>query len=479
MLPMQNEKGNHDTGGDVVLGSSGVTDALNSSGLGIKSDIQDSRLGYLPACICSTSTRVANTINMYLNPNASLQAKAFEPKVKVAITEIEVGDERPESAAWSQLGLSLRLSYRDEDTRFWWATTGFALATLLSNAGYSIESQYRHLMFFISCVIPELGPAPHAEGQTPRWKSFMTDDGTPIELSWDWGSKNSAPSIRYSIEPIGRDAGTPTDPLNEYAGLRLFRKLHHILPNTNLEWFNHFSQELLIFDRAGMKNNEARNPEKHESRFFVAYDIHENDIIVKAYFFPAFKAMQTGQSKLTVVADAITRLPNYRASDFQAFDALRKYMMLEGPRDTRLEAEIFAIDCTRPADSRLKLYVRSRSTTFDSIRATMTLCGQIHGSRTDQGLEELRDLWNLVLGRDDDPFPSDMELPHAEHRTAGILYYFEIRPGKALPTPKIYIPVRHYGRDDYSIYEGLSAYLRSRQQGVAEKKYGRALTSML
>ena len=44
----------------------------------------------------------------------------------------------------------------------------------------------------------------------------MTDDGTPIEFSWDWVWRGGGQSsiVRFSIEPKEREAGSQTDPLN-------------------------------------------------------------------------------------------------------------------------------------------------------------------------------------------------------------------------------------------------------------------------
>ena len=48
----------------------------------------------------------------------------------------------------------------------------------------------------------------------------------------------------------------------------------------------------------------------------------------------------------------------------------------------------------------------------------------------------------------------------------GVLFHFDIRPGTPSPEPKIYIPVRHYGRNDRDILNGLVGYLRG--EGVKD-----------
>lgn len=93
--------------------------------------------------------------------------------------------------------------------RFWWSkNTGHILAVLLNKAGYSPKLQYRDLKFFAEVIAPHLGASLEESGEKrSQWHSFMTDDGTPVELSWDWGTADGPPMIRYSIEPVGLHAG--------------------------------------------------------------------------------------------------------------------------------------------------------------------------------------------------------------------------------------------------------------------------------
>ena len=360
---------------------------------------------------------------------------------------------------------------KNSDAQHWWSTVGYALAVLLHQADYDVESQYRHLIFFAFVITPELGAAPNTQLSNHHWKSFMTDDNTPVELSWDWGVEGDLPTVRYSIEPIGSDAGTPSDPFNQFAGPQFVRQLSKALPGTDLEWFEHFSKEFLIF-----ANQSGSAAEKHESRFFAAFDLHQNDIILKAYFFPAFKAIETGKSRLTVISEAFTRLPNYRAIDYQAFRLLQDYIE-SPPTDAAMEVEMLAIDCVRPVESRFKIYTRSRSTSFDSVKLIMTLAGKIRTPEMSKGLDELRILWEFLFGLDR---ASSEELPHTGHRTAGILYNFELRPGTALPVPKIYIPVRHYAANDDYVIDRLQTYLlRCRGRPELMEKYHEAITALL
>lgn len=367
--------------------------------------------------------------------------------------------------------ISTMFFLEQSDAQFWWQTTGRALALLLAHADYTAESQSRHLIIFAFLVAPELGPAPDQRLQEPRWKSFMTDDNTPLELSWDWGLKGDCPTIRYSIEPIGSHAGASVDRLNQHAGPHFLRQLSKSIPGIDHVWFEHFAGEFVTYGCL-----DHRNTESHETRFFAALDLHQNDITVKAYFFPAFKAIETAKTRLTIVDEAFVRLPGYQPSAFGAFNLLKDYMR-NPPANGSMEIEMLAIDCISPAKSRLKVYSRSRFTSFNSVRTILTLNGALGNPHLSRGLEELQILWNLLFGANMSP---DNDLPHVEHRTAGILYNFEIKPNEPLPVPKIYIPVRHYARNDFEVLEALRTYLQHHHgEHESVEKYMKAIKTIL
>jgi len=77
----------------------------------------------------------------------------------------------------------------------------------------------------------------------------------------------------------------------------------------------------------------------------------------------------------------------------------------------------------------------------------------------DEVYYKLKSLWYLVLGLPND-FPEAKELAPNYHYTAGTIYYFSLRPGSPIPEPKVYIPVRHYARNDQEIAQGLEKAFR-------------------
>ena len=443
--------------------------------------------------------------------------------------------------------------YPLEDTsgQFWWRTTGFPFARLLSNAGYSIDAQCKHLLFYLFYVVPALGTGADAQDEPCKWKSFMTDSFTPIELSWEWGCPGDKPTIRYSIEPISFLAGTAHDPTNRDATGDLLKHFQKIWPGIDMSWFNHFSDQLLTYEEAaplttpkqylgdantqdfsekhvtlssskadqrgifdklqtlgrpylrrlsnfgtcndtgffepcinppyGLGRRTSQTPPtntlsqtppaqtavstpSHKSRTFLAFDLHKNSVVVKGYLIPTFLAARTSKPTLTLIRRAITKFSLLHAVQFPAFDMLQTYLTTH-PVGRTLEPEIFSVDCLPSAQNRLKMYMRTKYTSLNSIRATMTLGGVLFDREPllEQGLYELEKLWKLVLGRTA-ALGTDEELVVNGHRTAGVLYYFEMKPGQRLPTPKLYIPVRHYGQSDIAVQRGLGEYLREKGQ---------------
>ena len=354
------------------------------------------------------------------------------------------------------------------DVEFWWRTTGVPLAILLHTAAYSINDQLQNLLFYYQSITPELGVGPNAQGLPRSWKSFMTDHHSPIEFSWEWGRGGEAPIVRLSIEPIGPYAGGLVDPFNQYATTRLIYQYQPLIPDCDVRLFDHFSRELLSYKHVPSQD--------HSSRTFVAFDFGKDNLMLKAYFLPTFKAVESKQSTWEIITQAIRDLPDYSLSAYPALSTLQSYLTTS-PHGSALEAEIFAIDCVAPRRSRLKIYMRSRSTSFDSVRDIMTLGGRLDGSSLNHGLNEVQKLWSLVFPQWQ-PGSGAEDLRQNNHRTAGVLYYFDIKPETALPGVKIYIPVRHYGQNDLAIADGLAVYLKSQGQGHFARNYMEALEGM-
>ncbi|KIA75752.1 hypothetical protein HK57_00487 [Aspergillus ustus] len=358
--------------------------------------------------------------------------------------------------------------YLDSHGQSWWRTSGHLLASLLQDAGYSTSSQHHILTFFVRTIVPYIGVTYNPK--SPQWRSFMTDDHHPIELSWDWHTGHKPPTVRFSIEPVGIHAGTPSDKDNSQADASFRKALLQALPDTNMEWFHHFDQEL-----APMGPSPAGLMEGHPSKIFYAFDLAAESVTAKAYFFPGFKARETSRTNLQITSDVIVRAPHRSPSQI---DALRVFENFAGDVDTPpLEMDMLAIDMDPPQASRLKIYFRNRATSFASVRQMMTLGGRVSRPELATGLENLRRLWDAMLDQagvsDDEPLSAagkEKASNNNGHRTAGLLYNVEFRSGSPEPKVKIYIPVRHYAPSDDRVITAVHEYMRSVQGNDSNEK---------
>ncbi|TRX89555.1 hypothetical protein FHL15_009599 [Xylaria flabelliformis] len=387
---------------------------------------------------------------------------------------IQNPEDLAELSVWHRVDAELEI-FKSTHHQFWWNThSGKALAILLHAAEYPEHLQHRDLKFFATSVAPYLGVSRETtEGNTLQWPSFMTDDGTPLELSWDWGTKDGPPTIRYSIEPIGLQAGSSIDPGNLIAGPAFQEELDRSLVDMRLEWFQHFKEFFHVRnDKAGFVQDVA----DHNTSIFYAFDLSPTEVTAKVYFFPKMRAQAKGQSNLEVLSRAIRAAPYTTKDNLQAWDTFCDFS--SDLSSSAIEYEMLAIDLIDPFESRLKIYFRSRETTFNSVVNIMTVGGRITNPKLYQGLEDLRLLWNALFDIDANT-SSQESLPAVGHRTAGILYNVEFRLGETYPVAKIYLPVRHYASSDAAIIRGLNLYFQHHQRGKYMPNYVKAMRKLL
>ncbi|KAI0457406.1 tryptophan dimethylallyltransferase-domain-containing protein [Xylaria acuta] len=345
----------------------------------------------------------------------------------------------------------------ERHANYWWNTSGYALAVLLHDAGYSYLTQARALGFFCSNIAPNLGVA--LDKGTIHWPSFMTDDHTPVELSWDWHEGHQNPTIRFSMEVVGLAAGTADDPHNETANENFAASIVNSLTEADALWFNYFYKRI-------SKSHGVRESAGHKSKLFWAFDIGATNITTKAYFLCAALAASSAGSNLQAITDMIRTAPQCTPEKLTAYDKFVAFHnSLSG---SRLEIEMLAIDLLRPEYSRLKIYFRNRDTSFESVRQMMTLGGEAHTDGLEAGLQNLRTLWNSLFSRDAEQ--DSTPLLFNSHRTAGILYNVEFYLGSSAPRVKIYIPVRHYATTDAQIMEAVNKVVDGQSLRRGNKK---------
>ncbi|KAG5983567.1 hypothetical protein E4U55_007809 [Claviceps digitariae] len=339
----------------------------------------------------------------------------------------------------------------------WDDSVGTMLSCMMRLAEYSEECQTLHRRFFEQHVARSLGPYPTMNLRQSAWKSFMTDDHTPLEMSWSWTGNTAMPVVRYAVEPIGWLAGTASDPLNSKATIVCLGDTLPLAPRLDLQWYRHFVKRLVADDGDGQHIHTD-----HLSQTFIGFDLEKDGMTVKYYFLPTVKSIACGKTNLDLVEESILSLPEADEAVRNSLRMITTYIRSHSQGE-QPQVEIFAVDCVEPADSRMKIYVRSQNTTFDGMLDMMTL-GRKIPDLADQSVSSLMELWCACFAVHNHPEAMSRPLRSKEHRTGGLLYYFELKTGEALPTSKVYLPVRHYGETDDQIARGLSSYLSKRNQ---------------
>ena len=372
------------------------------------------------------------------------------------------------------------LSPLSQDAEYWWHTTGRTLANLMYQAGYNIESLTANILFFRRFAVPWMGKRPTSAGEPQAWRSYVTDDHSPIEYSWSWSGGNgngNIPKIRFTIEAMGDESGTARDPYNQSASRTLLSDLRRQLTGVDFTIHDHFANELLPTGKDS-RAIDARAPETgHRSSIFIAFEMQSSGSspTIKTYFMPMIRAIEMRQSRAETLIQAMNSFnrdfPNLAVP---AFDHLTEFMRNED-LGSRCEVEMVAIDCIAPLQSRVKIYLRSQETSWNQVLSILTMNGLIPLSHPAQ--RDLREIWHLVLSLPTD-FDPNASLRHCNRLEAGTFYCFYARPGEERLRCKLYIPAKYYGRNDRAIASGLEKCFQKRGQEGFVQRYWRVMEEM-
>lgn len=361
---------------------------------------------------------------------------------------------RPASKIWGVLKRALPTT--DSSVRFWWHTTGQPLAIMLEKADYDMHNQYAALLFHYHYIINHLGAPPAPRGTPHSWKSYATDDFSPIEYSWTW---TPSPHIRYGIEAIGPHAGSISDPYNQTQADLLVNDLKSSISGLDWRLYDFFRQEFAAVSANDTLCSQCTDPSgTSPSSLGLAFEPWEGGIGAKAYFIPV-EAYRKSSTSLDIATRSFQKLQQ-KGLRLPAYDSFLEFMQDK----SHLSFLGLAVDCVDVGMSRFKLYARSTQTSFDDVCSTLRTGLPEHPIWTSDLLSQLRKLWYLVLGLDDS-FATSAELPSKDHSTAGVLYNFDIQSEDQNFDTTVYIPVRHYAHNDLEIITGLAAFLNKNGTG--------------
>ncbi|KAL4915641.1 tryptophan dimethylallyltransferase-domain-containing protein [Aspergillus aurantiobrunneus] len=394
-----------------------------------------------------------------------------------------LSDRRSSTQAWKVL--SQTLPSRGPDVDAWWQLTGGHLSILLDAAAYPIEKQYECLLYHYHYAAPYLGPAPRESGFPTKWKSMMQLDGTPFEFSWKWNAPDGEPDVRIGLEPIGPMAGTSLDPLNHSATREVLHKLSSVVPGADLTWTHHFLATLFDHDY-DKYTKEAANGALIGTSLILSLEFLRESTGIKTYFQPRM-LNQHGLLDISRWEASFQKLH----PDAPSRTALHEFLSTNA-EGKLLKPFCLSVDNCDPAQARIKWYFNSPHTNFTAIREIMTLGGRI--ASTETRAKQFTELFDLLKTLTEQPadFPENSEFPFTSSNSdaifnsftempdmlKGCVYFFDIGPGNALPTIKIYFPVRNHCLDDLAATRNLIQWLTSRGRGQFGLAFLRALEAV-
>ena len=346
--------------------------------------------------------------------------------------------------------LTRSFNFACEHEAKWWNSTAPMFAAMMEGNNYDVHAQYQFLCIHREFVIPALGPYP-TKGNPMHWKSTLTRFGLPFELSLNFTKS----LVRFAFEPLGPLTGTDQDPLNVKAIGPVLQQFAKVLPNLDLEWFNHFVKHLVVTneDIKVLRDNDIPIP-VFKTQNKLAVDLGPNgDVLLKTYIYPRIKAMAANRPKEQLMFDAIRKAdPGGRLAE--PLSVLEEFM---GSRST-LIAHFLSCDLVKPSESRIKLYCFELQLDFETISAIWTLDGRRTDPETLAGLEWLKDLWELLpIAKGRASLPDCFyELGDSPEEHLPFIINFALYPNKPLPEPQIYFSA--FGKNDKQIADGLSTF---------------------
>ncbi|KAJ7141578.1 aromatic prenyltransferase, partial [Mycena filopes] len=182
-----------------------------------------------------------------------------------------------------------------------------------------------------------LGPSP-AEFKVHRPSSYMGDDCTPIEFSWAV-SADGIQTIRFTMEPLSPDDGTPTPGSTWLSSLE---SLHSYAPSTNfdLTW-SKICHQTVVKASCGVSSDDGGS--QHNSQFSIGADFTRSGHITgKSYFLPHMRSKAEGVSCSALVTGCMLQLGLE-----QPWSAVHEYLKTL-PLSLETIPEIVSVDCLEP-----------------------------------------------------------------------------------------------------------------------------------
>ncbi|KAF3015034.1 aromatic prenyltransferase (DMATS family) [Neopestalotiopsis sp. 37M] len=329
----------------------------------------------------------------------------------------------------------------------------------MQSTGYSNATQNRYVELAKKFIIPSLGPRPSttkAGTRLPHFDSFCSDDFSPLELSWN--VEPNASKIRIGFEPIGPYAGTAKDPFNQdEPKVAMSRLLQQSGGPIDHQLWEFFVKHLHVDVKHAHDIVSKMAPNEHMTTNTISFDLVGEHPVPKVYFYTIPISLLKNTPAGEIIIDLIPQLPSNLAPSFGCIRDFVFDYKRQRNNEQILRLELISFDAVAPTDSRLKIYLRTKETCLARVKEVYTLGGTVHSPEIDAGVKLIESFYQHVLGISN----AEDDLPSSKHRTAGIIFNMELMHDRAVPVPKVYIPVRHYGGTDLRIAQSLGTFFRA------------------
>nr|ABZ80611.1 4-dimethylallyl tryptophan synthase [Malbranchea aurantiaca]ABZ80612.1 4-dimethylallyl tryptophan synthase [synthetic construct] len=365
--------------------------------------------------------------------------------------------------------LSDVFEFSNDDQKLWWHSTAPMFAEMLQSANYDAHAQYRHLAIYKKHVIPFLGVYP--TNDRDRWLSILTCYGTPFELSLNCNDS----VVRYTFEPINAATGTEADPFNTHAIWESLQRLKAVQPAISLDYFNHFKRDLTINSQEAAylhENNLAEGQIWTQNK--LALDLKGGEFMVKAYIYPALKAIATGKSIQELMFSSVRDLTKGQANISSSLGMLEDYLECRGPESTACP-RLLSCDLISSHKSRIKIYISEDMVSFPAMQDLWTLGGRRNDDSTLAGLELIQELWDLLQIPPGLRSYPEGYLPLGARPTELLpsMANFTLLPDHPVPEPQVYFTV--FGMNDMAVADALTRFFERHGWTDMAREYKRSL----
>lgn len=175
-------------------------------------------------------------------------------------------------------------------------------------------------------------------------------------------------------------------------------------------------------------------------------------MVGKSYFLPHLRSQAMGVTQTQLVTTCMTAL-GLESSWMMVLTYISTL-----PVDHQAGPEIVSVDCVEPSKNRAKVYIRTQASNLRAIIDLMTLGGTLSSPSILSAIATLRHLWFLLFGEVEEA--ASLHSTSPGHYASGFVVYFEMGLGRPIPSPKVYIPVRHYCDNDTKIAKALAQYYK-------------------